>query len=104
MVLIRTMSVIEPDYKPRGATQRQSRMGSAHDFGAPSGRRLRPRASAEPRLAAFHCIEVYADFSGQGKNYAQFPDRQRFRIYMQDLRPVFLELSRCENSTFRSNV
>jgi hypothetical protein len=27
-----------------------------------------------------HCIEVYADFSGQGKNYTQFPDRQTFRI------------------------
>lgn len=25
-----------------------------------------------------HCIEVYADFSGQGKNYTQFPDRQGF--------------------------
>ena len=25
-------------------------------------------------------------FPGQGKNYAQFPDRQGFRIYMQDLR------------------
>ncbi len=33
-----------------------------------------------------HCIEVYADFSGQGKNYAQFPDRQSFRIYLEDLR------------------
>ncbi|WP_376738678.1 class I SAM-dependent DNA methyltransferase, partial [Rhodopseudomonas sp. B29] len=33
-----------------------------------------------------HCIEVYADFSGQGKNYTQFPDRQRFRIYLEDLR------------------
>jgi hypothetical protein len=33
-----------------------------------------------------HCIEVYADFSGQGKNYAQFPDRQGFRIYLEDLR------------------
>lgn len=32
-----------------------------------------------------HCIEVYADFSGQGKNYAQFPDRQSYRIYMEDL-------------------
>lgn len=32
-----------------------------------------------------HCIEVYADFSGQGKNYAQFPDRQGFRIYLEDL-------------------
>jgi hypothetical protein len=33
-----------------------------------------------------HCIEVYADFSGQGKNYAQFPDRQGFRIYLEELR------------------
>jgi len=33
-----------------------------------------------------HCIEVYADFSGQGKNYTQFPDRQGFRIYLEDLR------------------
>ena len=33
-----------------------------------------------------HSIEVYADFSGQGKNYAQFPDRQGFRIYLEDLR------------------
>ena len=33
-----------------------------------------------------HCIEVFADFSGQGKNYAQFPDRQSYRIYLEDLR------------------
>jgi hypothetical protein len=33
-----------------------------------------------------HVIEVYADFSGQGKNYAQFPDRHTFRIYLEDLR------------------
>jgi hypothetical protein len=33
-----------------------------------------------------HCFEVFADFSGQGKNYAQFPDRQGFRIYLEDLR------------------
>ncbi|MBO9168346.1 DNA methyltransferase [Rhizobium sp. L245/93] len=31
-------------------------------------------------------IEVFADFSGQGKNYAHFPDRQSFRIRMEDLR------------------
>lgn len=31
-------------------------------------------------------IEVRADFSGQGKNYAQFPDRRGFRITMNDLR------------------
>ncbi len=33
-----------------------------------------------------HVIEVFADFSGQGKNYAQFPDRQSFRVYLEDLR------------------
>ena len=33
-----------------------------------------------------HCIEVYADFTGQGKNYAQFPDRQGYRVYLEDLR------------------
>src|SRR5260370_27386145 len=33
-----------------------------------------------------HVIEVFADFSGQGKNYAHFPDRQTFRISTDDLR------------------
>ncbi|UJQ93353.1 class I SAM-dependent DNA methyltransferase [Mariluticola halotolerans] len=33
-----------------------------------------------------HVIEIYADFSGQGKNYAHFPDRQNYRIRMDDLR------------------
>lgn len=33
-----------------------------------------------------HVIEVYADFSGQGKNYTHFPDRQTYRIYLDDLR------------------
>ncbi|MGE0585461.1 MAG: class I SAM-dependent DNA methyltransferase [Flavobacteriaceae bacterium] len=33
-----------------------------------------------------HVIEVYADFSGQGKNYAHFPDRQTYRIGIDDLR------------------
>jgi len=32
-----------------------------------------------------HVIEVFADFSGQGKNYAHFPDRQSFRLSMDDL-------------------
>jgi hypothetical protein len=33
-----------------------------------------------------HCIDVYADFSGTGKAYAQFPDAARFRIMLADLR------------------
>ena len=33
-----------------------------------------------------HVFEVYADFSGQGKNYAQFPDREGYRIPLAGLR------------------
>jgi hypothetical protein len=33
-----------------------------------------------------YCIEVYADFTGTGKAYAQFPDRSRYRIMLEDLR------------------
>ena len=33
-----------------------------------------------------HVIEVYADFSGQGKNYAQFPDRDGYSIPLEALR------------------
>ena len=32
-----------------------------------------------------HVIEVYADFSGQGKNYAQFPDRDGYSIPLKGL-------------------
>ena len=32
-----------------------------------------------------YCFDLYADFSGQGKTYAQFPDAQRFRIFLDDL-------------------
>ena len=33
-----------------------------------------------------YCIEVYADFTGTGKAYAQFPDRSRYRVMLDDLR------------------
>ena len=32
-----------------------------------------------------HVIEVYADFSGQGQGYTQFPDGNRYRITLNDL-------------------
>jgi hypothetical protein len=32
------------------------------------------------------CLDLYADFSGTGKHYAQFPDREGFRLYLADLR------------------
>ncbi|UVF20827.1 class I SAM-dependent DNA methyltransferase [Microvirga terrae] len=33
-----------------------------------------------------HCLELYADFSGTGRAYSHFPDRNGFRIYLHDLR------------------
>jgi len=33
-----------------------------------------------------HVIKVYADFSGQGQGYTQFPDGARYRIRLDDLR------------------
>lgn len=33
-----------------------------------------------------HVIELYADFSRQGQGYSQFPDGNRYRIYLEDLR------------------
>ncbi len=33
-----------------------------------------------------HCLEVYANFRRDGKVFNQFPDRQSFRIYLEDLR------------------
>jgi hypothetical protein len=33
-----------------------------------------------------YCIDVYSDFQRNGKGYAPFPDRRRFRITLDDLR------------------
>lgn len=33
-----------------------------------------------------HAFEIFADFSGTGRAYSQFPDRKGFRIYLEDLR------------------
>ena len=33
-----------------------------------------------------HCLELYADFTGTGRAYTQFPDRKGYRIYLEDLR------------------
>jgi hypothetical protein len=32
------------------------------------------------------CLDLYADFTGTGKHYQQFPDRDGFRLYLTDLR------------------
>ncbi|WP_262029457.1 class I SAM-dependent DNA methyltransferase [Microvirga sp. Mcv34] len=33
-----------------------------------------------------HCLELYADFTGTGRAYSHFPDRNGYRVYLQDLR------------------
>ena len=33
-----------------------------------------------------HCLELYADFTGTGRAYSHFPDRNDYRIYLDDLR------------------
>jgi hypothetical protein len=33
-----------------------------------------------------HSLEIYADFTGTGRAYNQFPDRKGFRIYLEELR------------------
>jgi hypothetical protein len=33
-----------------------------------------------------YCIDLYADFARQGKNYVPFPDQERYRIHLEDLR------------------
>lgn len=33
-----------------------------------------------------NCMELFADFTGTGRAYDQFPDRKGFRIFMEDLR------------------
>jgi len=51
--------------------------------------RLPPDHAAPPFLIICdvgRVFEIYADFSGSGRNYTQFPDRQSFRIGLNDLR------------------
>jgi len=52
--------------------------------------RLLPADHAAPPFVIVcdvgHCIELYANFRGDGRAYDQFPDRQGFRIFMEDLR------------------
>lgn len=82
-----------PDYNPRGersANRAWDQLMISARHQAQEYARALPVDHGWPPFVLVcdvgHCIEVYADFSGQGKNYAQFPDRQGFRIYLADLR------------------
>jgi hypothetical protein len=52
-------------------------------------RDLPPEESSPPFLIVCDvgfCFDLYADFSGTGRHYAQFPDREGFRVYLPELR------------------
>ena len=40
-----------------------------------------------------HCSEISADFTEHRKNYRAFPDRQGFRIYLDELLEVVVSLA-----------
>lgn len=52
--------------------------------------RLLPKGHEPPPFVIVcdvgHCFEIYANFRRDGKAFDQFPDRQSFRIYLEDLR------------------
>ncbi len=73
----------------RGGAQWDRIMRQAREQAETYAKRLPPEEGWPPFLAIVdigHVIELYADFSLQGKHYAQFPDRQSYRIYLEDLR------------------
>ncbi len=87
------LDLLEAEYKPRGqrsANRAWDQLMIAARRQAEEYARAIARDHAWPPFVLIcdvgHCIEVYADFTGQGRNYVQFPDRQGFRIYMQELR------------------
>ncbi|MEQ9490662.1 MAG: class I SAM-dependent DNA methyltransferase [Alphaproteobacteria bacterium] len=73
----------------RGGAQWDAMMRSAREQAENYAKMLPESEGWPPFLVVVdvgHVIELYADFSRQGKHYAQFPDRQSYRIYLEDLR------------------
>ncbi len=73
----------------RGGAQWDTLMRNAREQAEGYAKRLPVDEGWPPFLVIVdvgHVIELFADFSLQGKHYAQFPDRQAYRIYLEDLR------------------
>ncbi len=73
----------------RGGPQWDTLMRNAREQAEGYAKRLPDDEGWPPFLVIVdvgHVIELYADFSLQGKHYAQFPDRQSYRIYLENLR------------------
>jgi len=80
---------VKPGHANRGTRAWDQVMLSARKQAEDYARALPVEHGYPPFLLIFdvgHVIEIYADFSGQGKNYAHFPDRRTFRISLEDLR------------------
>jgi type I restriction-modification system DNA methylase subunit len=84
---------------PVGPVEHRGRRGAARSWDvlmmnarvqAENYVRLLPAGHAPPPFVIVcdvgHCLEVYANFRRDGKAFDQFPDRQGFRIYLEDLR------------------
>ncbi len=50
-----------------------------------------------------YCIDLYADFARQGKNYVPFPDKPSHRVFLDDLRVAGF-LMRCLFTMFAEDV
>jgi hypothetical protein len=79
----------KPGHAKRGTRQWDVVMRAARKQAEDYARALPVEHGYPPFLLVVdvgNVIEIFADFSGQGKNYAHFPDRKSFRITMEDLR------------------
>ena len=73
---------------PRGGPRWDAMMGAAKAQAEGYARDLPVDHDYPPFLLILDVgneMQVFADFSGQGRNYTQFPDRKTYRISMDDL-------------------
>lgn len=78
----------KPGHAKRGTRTWDKVMSAARNQGIGYARDLPVEHGYPPFILVIdigHVIDIYADFSGQGKNYAQFPDRNSYRLSMDDL-------------------
>ena len=83
----------------RGGAQWDTIMRNAREQAETYAKRLPPEEGWPPFLVIVdvgHVIELWADFSLQGKHYAQFPDRRSVRS-SGEKPPVFMPFHRLSN-------
>jgi len=85
--------LLTPDYNPRGEPSANrawdTLMLNARRQAEEYARALEADHDWPPFVIVCdvgHCIELYADFSGRGRDYRLFPDSLNYRVYLSDLR------------------